>query len=123
MREGLVKEPRAVAFAVEATRAAGVEPARIVPWIQAFTATWNDRGFPYRAQQARDQMRAVYELGLEDWIFWHPGSSYAQIAGAFARETAPQGRRSPTPAEVAATVDRLDREGAAAERERLAAGQ
>ncbi|HEX6037478.1 MAG TPA: putative glycoside hydrolase, partial [Longimicrobium sp.] len=24
-------------------RAAGVEPARIVPWLQAFTATWNDR--------------------------------------------------------------------------------
>jgi len=28
MREGLVKEPRAVAFAVEATKAAGVEPKR-----------------------------------------------------------------------------------------------
>ena len=107
----------------ERLRQAGVEPARIVPWLQAFTATWNDRGFPYRAEQARDQMRAVYELGLEDWIFWHPGSNYDQIAGAFTRETAPQGRRSPTPGSVAASVDRLDREGAAAERERLVQAQ
>ena len=104
-------------------RAAGVEPARIIPWIQAFTATWNDRGFPYRAEQARDQIRALYDLGIEDWIFWHPGSNYAQIAGAFARETAPEARAASTPASVTATVDRLDREGAAAERERLSAGR
>ena len=107
----------------ERLRAAGVEPARIVPWLQAFTATWNDRGFPYGPQQARDQFRAVYELGLEDWILWHPGSKYEQFAGAFARETTPQARRGATPAAVQAAVDRLDREGAAAERERLKAGQ
>lgn len=101
-------------------REAGVEPARIVPWLQAFTATWNDRGFPYGPQQLDDQLRAVYELGLEDWILWHPGSRYEQIAGALARETRPRARRvAPTPA-LAATVDRLDREGAAVERERLA---
>jgi hypothetical protein len=104
-------------------RAAGVEPARIVPWLQAFTATWNDRGFPYRAQQAQDQMRAVYALGLEDWIFWHPGSNYDQIAGAFARETAPQAGLAAPPAAVTTAVDRLDREGAAAARERLRGGR
>jgi hypothetical protein len=105
-------------------REAGVEPARIIPWLQAFTATWNDRGFPYRAAQAQDQMRAVYALGLEDWIFWHPGSNYDQIAGAFARETTPQAALSaPPPAALAASVDRLDREGAAAEREKLSAGR
>lgn len=107
----------------ERLRAAGVEPARIIPWLQAFTATWNDRGFPYRAEQARDQIRALYELGIEDWIFWHPGSNYSQIAGAFARETAPEARPAAPSAALTATVDRLDREGAAAERERLAAGQ
>ncbi|MBW3573002.1 MAG: putative glycoside hydrolase [Gemmatimonadetes bacterium] len=104
-------------------RAAGVEPARIVPWLQAFTATWNDRGFPYGPQQARDQIRALYELGIEDWIFWHPGSNYAQIAGAFARETAPEARPATVPAALTATVDRLDRQGVAAEREGLSAGQ
>jgi hypothetical protein len=102
-------------------RAAGVEPARIVPWLQAFTATWNDRGFRYGPQQARDQFRAVYDLGLEDWILWHPSSRYDQIAGAFARETKPQARRVTPPASLAAAVDRLDAEGAAAEREKLKA--
>jgi len=100
---------------------AGIQPARIVPWLQAFTATWNDRGFRYGPQQARDQMRAVYELGLEDWILWHPNSNYGQIAGAFARETTPESRRAAPPGSLAATVDRFDREGAAAERQRLAA--
>jgi hypothetical protein len=104
----------------ERMRAAGVEPARIIPWLQAFTATWNDRGFPYRAAQLQDQFRAVYELGLEDWILWHPGSNYTQVAGAFARETTPQARLAGPPAALTATVDRLDREGAAAERARLA---
>ena len=99
---------------------AGIQPARIVPWLQAFTATWNDRAFRYGPQQARDQMRAVYDLGLEDWILWHPNSTYGQIAGAFARETAPESRRAAPPGSLAATVDRFDREGAAAERQRLA---
>lgn len=107
----------------ERLRAAGVEPARIIPWLQAFTATWNDRGFPYGPQQARDQIRALYALGIEDWIFWHPGSNYSQIAGAFHRETAPEARAAAVPAALTATVDRLDREGAAAERERLAANK
>ena len=101
-------------------REAGVEPARIVPWLQAFTATWNDRGFPYGPEQARAQIRAAYELGLEDWIFWHPGSNYAQIAGAFERETLPRAARTPLPASLVASVDRLDSQGAAAARQRLA---
>ena len=102
--------------------AAGVEPARVVPWIQGFTATWNDRGFPYGPEQARAQMRAVYDLGLEDWIFWHPTSKYGQIEAAFERDDAPRARPFTAPRAMAAAVDRFDREGAAAARERLAAG-
>jgi hypothetical protein len=105
----------------ERMRTEGVEPARIVPWLQAFTATWNDRGYPYGPEQARAQIRAVHELGLEDWIFWHPQSDYSQIAGAFLRETAPQtGEVAVLPASLAATVDRFDREGVTSVRERLA---
>lgn len=105
----------------ERMREAGIEPARIVPWLQAFTATWNDRGYPYGPEQARAQIRAVHELGLEDWIFWHPQSNYGQIAGAFRREGVP--RADPTPAalfgSLAATVDRFEREGVAEVREAL----
>jgi hypothetical protein len=105
----------------ERMAAAGMEPARIVPWLQAFTATWNDRGYPYRAEQARAQIQALYDLGVEDWIFWHPSSNYAQIAGAFARETAPESKRVPMPTSLAAQVDRMDAEGAAAVRTAMAA--
>jgi len=98
--------------------AAGVRPARIVPWLQAFTATWNDRSFKYGPAQAADQMRAVHELGLEDWIFWHPGSNYDQVAGAFARETAPLARPFTPPPALVQAVDRFDREGAAAMRDK-----
>ncbi|HEX6038769.1 hypothetical protein, partial [Longimicrobium sp.] len=58
-------------------------------------------------------------LGLEDWILWHPNSNYSQVAGAFARETRPRAAHATLPASLTATVDRLDAEGAAAERERL----
>ncbi len=100
---------------------AGVEPARVIPWIQGFTATWNDRGYPYGPEQARAQIRAVHDLGLEDWIFWHPTSKYGQIEGAFARDESPRARAFTAPRAMTAAVDRFDREGAAAARQRLAA--
>jgi hypothetical protein len=99
---------------------AGAEPARIVPWLQAFTATWNDRSFKYGPEQAAEQIRAVHDLGLEDWIFWHPGSRYDAIAAAFQRETRPQARAYTPSAVVVRSVDRFDREGAAAMREAAA---
>ncbi|HEX2205479.1 MAG TPA: putative glycoside hydrolase [Longimicrobium sp.] len=100
---------------------AGVEPARIVPWLQAFTATWNDRGYPYGPEQLRAQLRAVYDLGLDDWILWHPGSNYDAVAAGFERETAGRAKLFDPPAPLSAAVDRFDREGAAKAREGVAA--
>jgi hypothetical protein len=106
----------------ERLAAVGVEPARIIPWLQGFTATWNDRGFPYGPEQARAQVRAVYELGLEDWIFWHPGSRYEQVAAAFERgEAVPRAGLFQPPGPLTAAVDRFDAEGAAESRARAAA--
>lgn len=68
----------------------GTRPARIIPWLQAFTATWNDPGYRYGPAQAEAQIRAVHALGLEDWIFWNPSSKYDAVEGAFARETRPR---------------------------------
>jgi hypothetical protein len=100
--------------------AAGVTPARVIPWLQAFNAPWVDRDFDYGPEQARAQIRGVYDVGLEDWVFWHPGSRYAQIEAAFERELAPRAATfEPLPA-VLQQVDLLDRQGAAAAREQAA---
>jgi hypothetical protein len=98
-------------------REAGLTPARIIPWIQAFSAPWVDRGFRYGPDEAAAQMRAVYELGLEDWIFWQAGSNYDAVAAAFARETTPRATRYEPPQSLLKIVDRFDREGAAEARE------
>lgn len=110
--EGVVRNRR--------LREAGVEPARIVPWLQAFTATWNDREFRYGPAQARSQMQAVYDVGLEDWIFWNPSSNYDAVAAGFERETRPRAQTFTPPALLVSQVDRFDREGAAAARTRAA---
>ncbi|MFL5542814.1 MAG: putative glycoside hydrolase, partial [Longimicrobiaceae bacterium] len=104
-------------------QAAGVRPARIVPWLQAFTATWNDRAFRYGPAQARAQMQAVYDVGLEDWIFWNPNSHYDAVAAGFAREAAPRAKPFTPPAHLVEQVDRFDREGVAASRARVAAAR
>jgi hypothetical protein len=101
-------------------RAEGVTTARVIPWLQAFSAPWVDRDFGYGPEQAAAQIRAVYDVGLEDWIFWHPGSRYEPIADAFERELAPRAvAYEPLPA-VLRHVDLLDRQGARAARERMA---
>ncbi|HEX2092319.1 MAG TPA: putative glycoside hydrolase [Longimicrobiaceae bacterium] len=100
-------------------REAGREPARIIPWIQAFSAPWVDRNYRYGPEQARGQTQAVYDLGLEDWIFWNAGSKYDAIAAALARETVPRAGQFDPPARLVRMVDRFDREGAAEAREAI----
>jgi hypothetical protein len=102
---------------------AGARPARIVSWIQAFDAPWVDRNYPYGPEQARRQIDALYDVGLEDWIFWHPGSRYDQIAAAFERETQPRARAFTPPEDMVATVDRFERDGVGAAREAALAAE
>jgi hypothetical protein len=101
----------------ERLRDTGVKPGRVIPWLQAFNAPWVDRNFPYGPEQADAQIRAVYDVGLDDWIFWHPGSRYEQIAAAFARETASRRREFVPSADFVSQADVLDRQGARAARE------
>jgi hypothetical protein len=91
---------------------AGVPPARVIPWLQAFNAPWVDRDFPYGSEQADAQIRAVYDVGLDDWVFWHPGSRYAQIEAAFARDAATRRRDFTPSADFVSQADLLDRQGA-----------
>lgn len=103
-------------------REAGVEPARVIPWLQAFNAPWVTKNYPYGPEQARAQTRAVYDVGFEDWVFWHPGSKYEQIAAAFAKETRAQAKSEYTPPpEVLSAVELLEKQGVRAAREHAAA--
>jgi hypothetical protein len=98
-----------------------VRPARIVPWLQAFTATWNDRAFKYGPAQAKAQIQAVYDLGLEDWIFWNPNSHYDAVSAGFERDAVTRAKPFTPPALLVQQVDMFDRQGAAASRAQVAA--
>jgi hypothetical protein len=103
----------------ERLRETGVRPARVIPWLQAFNAPWVDRDFPYGPEQADAQIRAVYDVGLDDWVFWHPGSRYGQIAAAFAPTAISRRQQFVPSADFIAQVDVLDRQGAQAAREAM----
>jgi hypothetical protein len=101
----------------------GVRPARIMPWLQAFSAPWLGRNHQtYGAEQVRQQKQGVYDVGLEDWILWHPGSNYEPfVAGLERGEAQPRGKANYTPpADVMSWLNRFEREGVRAARERAA---
>lgn len=62
-------------------------PARIRPYLQSFSI----RGAIYRAPQLREQIRAVEDLGLTDWIFWNASGRYPADAFRPATTTATLG--------------------------------
>jgi len=99
-------------------REAGLPAARIIPWLQAFDAPWVDRDFPYGVEQIRAQIRAVHDVGLEDWIFWDPGVRYERIADAFAAETLPRARPYERPSSLVGRMDRYEGWGMRDERDR-----
>lgn len=68
-------------------RTDGVEnAARVIPWLQDFTL-----GPPrYSPWHVREQIRAVYDAGYDEWILWHPGSNYSEAALASADGLVPQ---------------------------------
>jgi hypothetical protein len=101
-------------------RESGVKPARVIPWLQAFNAPWVNRNYPYGPEQAAAQIKAVHDTGLEDWIFWNPGSSYEQVMSAFAKTTAPAARTFTPSSVMAQTVAILERQGLAEARKKAA---
>jgi hypothetical protein len=88
--------------------AEGGTPARIIPWLQAFDAPWVDRDFRYGVEQARAQIEGVYEVGLEDWIFWHPGSAYSHLEEAFEATLASRARSYLPPESLVRRMDSYD---------------
>ncbi|NLC69616.1 MAG: putative glycoside hydrolase [Clostridiaceae bacterium] len=56
--------------------------AGIRPYLQGFTATWLKQGNyqAYGPKQIREQIQAVYDAGLTEWIIWDPSCKYPEEA-------------------------------------------
>lgn len=54
--------------------------AKVRPYLQAFTAKYLPNGYyqKYGVQQVRDQIKAVYDAGFEEWILWDPSNKYQE---------------------------------------------
>lgn len=53
------------------------------PWIQDFSAPWLKKDYgsnyvSYGPHQIREQKRATYDAGLDQWIFWNAGNKYTE---------------------------------------------
>lgn len=55
------------------------EPKAIVrPWLQDFTAKWLGNYKTYGGQEIKDQIKAVYDAGYEEWILWNGSNNYTK---------------------------------------------
>ncbi|NLP15104.1 MAG: putative glycoside hydrolase [Clostridium sp.] len=56
--------------------------AEVRPYIQDFTASWLGKGYyqSYGPQQLREQIKAVYDAGYEEWICWDANNTYSETA-------------------------------------------
>ena len=121
--EVLFKSAGMARWRTDQLRDAGVRPARVIPWLQAFSAPWLGRNHQkYGPEQIRQQKQGVYDVGLEDWVLWHPGSNYEHIvAGLEQGDAQPHAKPNYTPpADVMAWLQRFEREGVSAARDKAA---
>lgn len=56
--------------------------ADVRPYIQDFTASWLGDGYymTYGPEQVRQQIKAVYDAGYEEWILWDALNTYSESA-------------------------------------------
>jgi len=56
--------------------------AGVRPYLQDFTASWLGKGYyqAYGPEQVRQQIKAVYDAGYEEWILWDAGNTYSEEA-------------------------------------------
>ncbi len=70
--------------------------ASIRPYLQDFTASWLGKGNyqNYGPEQIRQQIKAVYDAGYEEWILWNASNRYSESA------LLPKGAKQPVPAVI-----------------------
>lgn len=64
---------------------ARVRTGEVMPWLQAFSATWID-DIGYGAEHLRAQIQATYDAGLKSWVLWNPGTKYQVFEDALRPE-------------------------------------
>ncbi|WP_099190997.1 putative glycoside hydrolase [Tepidibacter mesophilus] len=52
-------------------------PATIRPWIQDFTASWVKGHIKYDEAQVREQIKALNDNGIDEYILWNAGNRYS----------------------------------------------
>lgn len=60
--------------------------AVVRPWLQCFTAPWRNGHIPYKAEEIRQQIKAVYDAGYEEWILWNAANRYDYVKEALLNE-------------------------------------
>lgn len=55
-------------------------PAIIRPWIQDFTAAWVKGHIRYGEAQVKEQIKALEENGVEEYLLWNAGNNYTESA-------------------------------------------
>ena len=53
------------------------QSALVRPWLQAFTASWVEGHISYGGKQIKEQIKAVYDAGYEEWILWNASCRYS----------------------------------------------
>jgi hypothetical protein len=56
---------------------------KVRPYLQGFTAnTYLEEGYymEYGVEQYRDQIKAVYDAGYSEWLFWNSRNTYVEEA-------------------------------------------
>jgi len=66
----------------EYVRSQGKPVGEVIPWLQAFSATWIDN-ITYGPEHLREQIQATYDAGINSWVLWNPGSRYQIFYPAF----------------------------------------
>jgi hypothetical protein len=119
--ETLFKSEGMAVLRTQAMKQAGIPTARNIPWLQAFSAPWVDKNYTYGPQQLRDQVRGVYDTGLDDWVLWSPGSKYDPFVPGLERQTASHARSGyAAPNDVKSTIAIFERQGVAEARRKAA---
>lgn len=94
------------------TRISGAENYRagVRPYLQDFTATWLGSGFymNYGPNEVRQQIKAVYEAGYEEWILWSASNKYSESAFAAKKEVMTEVMRK-EPAQVIPASDQEEK--------------